>query len=218
LTEIPEHLLRRSRERRAALGQGGDAGSGGDGGAGSEGASALPARADAPARAPAAAAASRAPALIEEPAVVMPVYVAPTGPHKLRVPIWVMPVLAAIPLWAFFFPAAFSNHQKAAVTDPITIGKQVYLSSCSTCHGTNGEGGVGPALHGGQAALTFPNVADHIAWVKSGSMGIAKNAPYGDPNRTGGQHIAAKNDMPAFGATLSATQIQDVVAYERTKL
>jgi mono/diheme cytochrome c family protein len=54
--------------------------------------------------------------------------------------------------------------------------------------------------------------------VKNGSVGLAKGAPYGDPNRAGGQRVAAKNDMPAFGYTLTATQIQDVVAYERTKL
>ncbi len=215
MTEIPEHLLRRSRERRAALGLGGD----GEGGGDSESGAALQAKTEAaPARA--AAPASKAPAVIEEPAEVVPAvtYIAPTGPHKLRVPIWVMPVLVAIPMWAFFFPAAFSNHKKAVVTDPITIGNQVYHSSCSTCHGTNGEGGVGPALHGGQAAITFPIVADHINWVKNGSTGLAKNAPYGDPNRAGGQHLASKNDMPGFASSLSPTQIQDVVAYERTKL
>ncbi len=219
MTEIPEHLLRRSRERRAALGLGGDGeGGGGDALPATTGASAAPATAAA--ATPAAAPKAKAPAIIEEP-VVVPVhraYVPPTGPHKPPVPLWVMPVLVAIPLWAFFFPAAFSNHKKAVVTDPITIGDQVYHSACSTCHGQNGEGGIGPALHGGAAALTFPTVADHINWVKNGSTGLAKNAPYGDPNRTGGQHVASKNDMPGFAATLTPTQIADVVAYERTKL
>jgi mono/diheme cytochrome c family protein len=219
LTEIPEHLLRRSRERRAALGLGGDD-------AGGESAGALPARSDAPATpaasagsAPARATAAKAPAVVEEPLVPEPVaYVRPTGPHKLPVPVWVMPVLVAIPLWAFFFPGAFSKHQKAVVSDPVTIGNQVYHANCSTCHGSNGEGGVGPALHGGVSAITFPNVADQINWVKNGSTGLPKNAPYGDANRTGGQHVAAKNDMPGFANSLSATQIQDVVTYERTKL
>jgi mono/diheme cytochrome c family protein len=216
LTEIPEHLLRRSRERRAALGLGGDGGGGGEESSGS----ALPARTDAPAgAAPVKAAPVKAPAIVEEPLVPEPVaYVRPTGPHKLPVPIWAMPVLIAVPLWAFFFPGAFSNHQKAVVSDPVTIGNAVYHSNCSTCHGSNGEGGVGPALHGGLSALTFPNVADQINWVKNGSTGLAKNTPYGDPNRAGGQHVAAKNDMPGFASSLSAAQIQDVVTYERTKL
>ncbi|MDQ1394339.1 MAG: hypothetical protein QOF30_3316 [Acidimicrobiaceae bacterium] len=217
MTEIPEHLLRRSRERRAALGLGGD----GEGGGESESSgSALAAKSEAaPAKAPAASAA-KVPAVVVEPVEVAPAaYIAPPkGPHKLRIPIWVMPVLIAIPLWAFFFPAAFSNHKKAAVTDPVVLGNQVYHSSCSTCHGSNGEGGVGPALHGGVAAITFPKVADHIDWVKNGSTGLAKNAPYGDPNREGGQRVASKNDMPGFASSLSPTQIADVVAYERTKL
>jgi mono/diheme cytochrome c family protein len=194
---------------------------GGDGEGGEETAgAALPAKSEGAAPARAAAAAAKAPARVVEPLeVVAPVIVIPpTGPHKLRVPIWVMPVLAAIPMWAFFFPAAFSNHKKAAVTDPITIGTQVYKSSCSTCHGSNGEGGVGPALHGGQSVKTFPTVAAQIDWVKNGSTGLAKNFPYGDPNREGGQRVAAKNDMPGFTSSLSATQIQDVVTYERTKL
>ena len=113
---------------------------------------------------------------------------------------------------------AGSTAMKPVVVDPVTIGNQVYHSSCSTCHGSNGEGGVGPALHGGVAAITFPKVQDHIDWVKNGSTGLAKNAPYGDPNRTGGQHVASKNDMPGFASSLTPTQIQDVVTYERTKL
>ncbi len=227
MTEIPEHLLRRSRERRAALGIGGDGEAGGE-----SDASALPAKSDAPARTPATAGATagagagtakaeagKPPAVIEEPEVQPAAYIAaPTGPHKLPVPIWVMPVLIALPLWAFFFPSAFSNHQKAAVTDPVTLGNQVYHSSCSTCHGTNGEGGVGPALHGGVSKITFPKEADHIDWVKNGSIGLPKGAPYGDPNREGGQRLASKNDMPGFASSLSPAQIQDVVLYERTKL
>jgi mono/diheme cytochrome c family protein len=179
-----------------------------------------PARAAGAEKAPAAAAPARAPAVVEEPVDLAPApaKVLPKGPHKLPIPVWVMPVLVAIPLWAFFFPAAFSNHKKAAASDPVTIGNQVYHANCSTCHGTNGEGGVGPALHGGVAAITFPNIQDHIDWVKNGSTGLPKNAPYGDPNRAGGQHVASKNDMPGFGSTLSMTQIQDVVLYERTKL
>jgi mono/diheme cytochrome c family protein len=227
LTEIPEHLLQRSRERRAALGLGG----GGEGGAGAESgatAGALPAGSTpsrtttapvttATAAAPAAKGKAAAPAVIEEVHVLAPPP-RPIGPHKLPIPIWVMPVLVALPLWAFFFPGAFTNHHPVVVTDPIAIGDTVYHSSCSTCHGTNGEGGVGPALHGGQAVLTFPNVADQIKWVQTGSMGLAKNQPYGNPNRPGGQHVASKDDMPAFANALTPTQIQDVVAYERTKL
>jgi mono/diheme cytochrome c family protein len=217
LTEIPEHLLRRSRERRAALGLGGD-GDASDGESG-QGALAASSAAAAPAR-PAAAATKAAPkpAFIEEPVVVVPTYVAPVGPHKLKIPLWALTVLAAIPLWAFFFPPAFSNHHIVVVTDPVQLGALVYSNNCSTCHGAMGQGGVGPVLHGGQAVLTFPNVADQINWVDNGSMGLKPNQPYGSATRVGGQHKASKDDMPAFANILTPAQISDVVLYERTAL
>jgi mono/diheme cytochrome c family protein len=220
LTEIPEHLLRRSRERRAALGL-----SSGSGGEAEESAgSAAPAVAEAPTPARTGAASTEVaptaeapvPAVVEEPA---PTYIAPPrGPHKTKVPIWVMPVLIAIPLWAFLYPAAFTSHKKTVVTDPLALGQQIYTSAgCSGCHGATGGGGVGPALHGGQAVLTFPNIQDQLNWVKTGSQSLTPGTPYGNPNRPGGQRVA-KGDMPAFGSTLSPQQIQDVVMYERQKL
>jgi mono/diheme cytochrome c family protein len=131
-----------------------------------------------------------------------------------------MPVLVALPLWAFLYPGAFGNHKKVAVLDPLVVGQQVYTGSCSTCHGAAGEGGVGPALHGGQSKLTFPDVADQINWVKNGSQSLTQGTPYGDPGRTGGQHVVKETsgDMPGFGSSLSPAQIQDVVQYEREKL
>jgi mono/diheme cytochrome c family protein len=129
-----------------------------------------------------------------------------------------MPVLVSIPLWAFFFPGAFSNHHVVVVTDPIVLGKNVYEASCSTCHGTNGEGGVGPALHGGVAAKTFPQIADQIKWIDNGSMGLAKNAPFGSATNPLGQQYASKDDMPAFANSLTPAQIMDVALFERSKL
>lgn len=221
MTEIPEHLLRRSRERRAALGlSGGDESGGGDSGGGSAPADAgaaetKPARTTSSGVAPAAA---PTPAIAEQPAET-PSYIAvPRGPHKTKVPLWVMPVLVAIPLWAFLFPGAFGSHKKAVTNDPLTIGSQVYHSAgCSGCHGAAGEGGAGPALHGGQAVLTFPNVADQINWVKTGSAPFTGQL-YGSPTRPGGQRGPAKGGMPAFGSTLTQQQIEDVVAYERQRL
>ena len=220
MTEIPEHLLQRSRERRKALGLLSEGGEGGE--------AATPA---APARVEAAAPArpapgsgvepvgvAQAPAIVEEaPVVESPL----RGPHKVKVPVWVMPVLVALPLWAFLYPGTFNNHKKTVVLDPLVVGQQVYGSAgCSGCHGAAGEGGVGPALHGGTAKLTFPNIADQINWVKNGSQSLNQGTPYGDPGRTGGQHFVKETsgDMPGFASTLSPDQIQDVVLYEREKL
>jgi mono/diheme cytochrome c family protein len=222
LTEIPEHLLRRSRERRAALGLGGEGGEA-ETAAATTGtpAAAAPGTQSAPGGPstevqPAAGAA--APAVVEEEPVSVPTYIAPRGPHKSRIPIWVMPVLVALPLWAALYPGAFGSHLKAASTDPFVVGNNVYHSAgCAGCHGANGEGGIGPALHGGQSKLTFPNVADQIKWVQTGSAALAPETKYGDPNRAGGQRVA-KADMPAFATTLSPSDIAAVVQYEREKL
>jgi mono/diheme cytochrome c family protein len=224
LTEIPEHLLRRSRERRAALGLsgGGDdqealpSGAAGEGEAPTE----SPGRARAASTEVATTGVAAPPAIVDEaPPETLPTYVAPPrGPHKTRIPLWVMPVLIALPVWAFLFPGAFGSHIKATTTNPIVLGNQVYHSSgCSGCHGANGEGGVGPALHAGQSVLTFPNVQDQINWIKTGSVAFTGKM-YGNPNRPGGQRGPSKGDMPGFASTLSETQIEAVVTYERTAL
>jgi mono/diheme cytochrome c family protein len=97
---------------------------------------------------------------------------------------------------------------------PAASGRAVYATFCASCHGARGEGGVGPKLAGGEAKLTFPNEADHVNWVKTGSVAFAGKR-YGDPNRPGGQHGPATGGMPGFGAQLSDEEIKAVVAYER---
>jgi len=214
VTEIPEHLLRRSRERREALGLGGG------GGAGDETPTPAPAAAPvAVAEASAAPAPVEAVAVPEVPTGPDPVVLAAQAQRRNAVPLWVMPVLIALPFWGFFYMGAFGSRTKTAVVDPLVVGSQVYHSAgCSGCHGANGEGGVGPALQNGDAQITFPNIADQIAWVETGSQTKPIGTPYGDPNRPGGQRVVKVGAMPAFQGTLSPTQIQDVVMYEREKL
>ena len=217
MTEVPEHLLRRSRERREALGL--EGGGGAESGGESEGAAT-------PAPVPATAAAADVvaqPAAVATPAVAepepepQPTYIKP-DPGRAKNPLWVMPVLIGFPLWVIFYVGALNPPKATGPVDPLVLGNQVYHSAgCSGCHGANGEGGVGPPLHGGQAKLTFPTEADHISWVKTGSGPFA-GQKYGDPNRPGGQHGPATGGMPAFGGTLSDAQIQAVVTYEREQL
>jgi mono/diheme cytochrome c family protein len=100
----------------------------------------------------------------------------------------------------------------------MALGQQLYSSSgCAACHGARGEGGVGPRIAGGEAAKVFPNVSDEIAFIKSGS-GPYAGQRYGSPTRPGGQAGPAKGIMPAFGGSLSDTQIAAIVTYERAKL
>jgi mono/diheme cytochrome c family protein len=209
VTEVPEHLLARSRERRAALGLGG----------GDEGGAPAPAAAEGGAAsaeassAPVPAAAAAAPVVFEEPPPPPPPpYVAEL--QRTRVPLWVMPVLVALPFWGILYFGAFGSRHTEAVTAP--DGAAIFSANCAACHGAAGEGGVGPALENGDAAITFPDEADHISWVKTGSGPFA-GKPYGDPEREGGPRVA-KGGMPAFAGTLSDAEIQAVVTYEREQL
>ena len=215
MTEIPEHLLRRSKERRAALGQGGEGG--GDD---------APAEASAPAEsssapAPAASASTPAPAAApaEAPAVIdeppSPVLLADVATQRSKIPIWAVPVLVLLPFWAVLYAGAFGErgHEEEVVS-----GAQVYATNCAACHGANGEGATGPALAGGETKKTFPEEADHATWVREGSIGKAKGTPYGDAGREGGQRTIQQAGMPGFAATLTPAEINAVVQFEREEL
>jgi mono/diheme cytochrome c family protein len=211
VAEVPEHLLQRSRERRAALGLGG-----GDAGApatpapssGVEKATAAtPAATSAAPAAPAATTAKVSPAPAPEPA-------APR--RRPSVPMFVMPVLVMLPFWALLYAGAFGEREVHEET-PLDIGRSLYASQgCGGCHGATGGGGVGPALADGEAVLTFPDPADHAAWIKGGTASVGTGNPYGDPNRPGGGRVA-KGGMPAF-ANLSDEEIEAIVLYEREGL
>ena len=217
MTEVPEHLLRRSRERREALGLAGGSSPTGDGEetASPPAVAAAPAAAPAPAEPPAvpaegAPAPAPTPAPAEEP---VPSYIAPEAARS-RIPVWVMPVLAMLPFWGILYVGAFGERTRPQAGDP---GQLAYAANgCGSCHGTRGEGGVGPALAGGQSKLTFPNEADHANWIKTGSTAFAGQR-YGDPNRPGGQRGPATGGMPGFGS-LSDPELRALVAYERDRL
>jgi mono/diheme cytochrome c family protein len=219
MTQVPEYLLQRSRERRAALGL--------PPSGGAEGAApaAAPESETATAAAEVATVEAQVPATAEAPmpattAAPAPEAAPPLVPPSARsgIPTWVVPVLAILPVWAFAYVGALSPPAtKAQVLTPIQLGAQLFGKNCAQCHGAKGEGGVGPALAGGDAKITFPNEADHIAWVETGSL-TKKGQKYGDPNRPGGQRVAKVGGMPPFKGTLTDAQIKAVVTFERDGL
>lgn len=75
------------------------------------------------------------------------------------------------------------------------VGAVVYGSNCSSCHGTNGEGAIGPKLAGGAVVARFPNEQDEVAVVTDG-----------------------RGSMPAWRNRLTPAQIEAVVEYTRTHL
>ena len=138
-----------------------------------------------------------------------PAYVGPPQPppRRMRLPLWAMPVVAALPFWALLYAGAYGERGPEEVT-PLTLGAAVY-SNCSTCHGATGGGGVGPAMDG--VLETFPEFSDHVAWVTEGSAAV-KGQPYGATGKT------ATGGMPGFATSLSPEQIIAVVCHERITL
>jgi mono/diheme cytochrome c family protein len=206
VTEVPEHLLRRSRERREALGL---ATGGAPTPSGATPAPSTPVEA-APAAAPAAPAAPATPAAAPAPEAPPEPEHAPPPRPPARVPAWALPVLAALPFWAILYAGAFGERKVVDPNDPAVIGARVYRSAgCSGCHGATGGGGVGPPM--AAVKQTFPNEADHVAWIKTGSK-PTQGQPYGNSGRvsTGG--------MPGFEGALSQQEIEAVVKYEREQL
>jgi mono/diheme cytochrome c family protein len=206
LTEIPEHLLRRSRERRAALGLGGGAPageSGESGGAGGAEAAASPSEAATPATPAPTTPAAPVEEPKPEPPKPDPVYIQ-AAKRRRRVPYWAMSVLAAMPLWAYVYVRTLEP-PPAGEDDPIVLGEEQY-SQCASCHGAQGEGGSGPAFADGAIQETWPDWRDHMMWVRLGSDEWPGET-YGATNKT------KQGGMPAWG--LTDAELAQVVIHER---
>ena len=219
MTEIPEHLLKRSRERRAAIGKGGD--DAGDAGASDDSGGSAPAATPATTGGTAPAAAAGGPptrAAAPEPAAPPPPkpdphYVA-AAKSRRKVPWWAMATLSLMPVWGFMYVRALTEPVEAA-EGPLGLGAEIY-SSCSSCHGANGGGGVGYQFTGGEVLATFPQIQDQIRYVYFCTEGYNLSGIdiYGNPDREGGPHLTGQQGvMPAFGAQLSEYEILGVVCH-----
>lgn len=216
MTEVPDHLLARSRARRAALGLGG-----GDDGGGDAAPAAAAASGTEVEKAPAATAAAR-------PAAAVPAEVKPPEPlapyveaavKRKRIPFWAMPVLAFFPVWGVLYAQSLTPPESKEASQ-LDLGAEIYASKCASCHGGAGGGGVGRKLSDGELLKTFPNIEQQMEFVKNGSAGY-DGKPYGDPNREGGPHVGGSfgsAKMPAFKDTLKDNELFEVVRYEREKL
>lgn len=216
MTEIPEHLLKRSR---AAKGKPEPAADGGGGGAveATSSAAAAPAPSGPPAIAAAAAAIPKDPEPAPEPD--LPHYIVAANKRK-KLPLWAFLVVAALPIWAISFAGTM---QQPEVEDPLFEEAElayVQTGGCAGCHGANGGGGVGYKFSDGEIIKTFPEPIDMMAHIARGSTAI-NGEQYGDPNREGGAHVAgARNQgaMPAMVGVLTMAELELVVFHERAIL
>lgn len=220
MTEIPEHLLARSKARREAIGQeGGDAPA-----ASQESAStAVEPAAGAPPAAATGAAAASAPVPARAPAAPAPPPPPPKRPEvvaaerRRKIPWWAVPAIAGLPVWAGIY--AFTLEPQASEGLVATEGAELYAANgCASCHGATGGGGVGPAFEGGSLIETFPDPLQQVEWVRLGSEGwLAEVGPtYGEP----GKPVLgfSGSPMPGFEGSMSPEEIALVVRYEREVL
>ncbi|WP_420451533.1 hypothetical protein [Ilumatobacter sp.] len=229
MTEIPEHLLKRSRERRSAIGKGGDGGSddapttteaSSDAPATtSGGGSATPAETG-PSGPPTRAAAPQPEA--PKPPKPDPIYVS-AAKSRRKVPWWAMATLGLMPVWGFMYVRAVTEAPEV-VEGPLGVGAEVY-GSCASCHGANGGGGVGRQFSGGEVLDTFPVIQDQLRFTYWGTQGynLAGVSVYGDPDRPGGAHEAGSfGVMPQQGSEaggdLADEEILGVICHERYSL
>ena len=71
-------------------------------------------------------------------------------------------------------------------------GRDIYINSCATCHGSAGGGGRGKKLADGQVFETYPDFDDNVEHVKKG-----------------------RKQMPAYEDKLTEDQIIAVARYTR---
>jgi cytochrome c553 len=224
VTEVPEHLLKRSRDRRAALGLGG-----GDGGGAGGDAAASTSEPGREVQAAASTAAARPAAITPaeatiEPAKPRPAYVQASLNRK-KIPLWVMPVLAVLPLWAIVYVNTLSK-PRTTIPSQLDAGTAAYATKCSSCHQADGSGGNGRPLYAaadGGVVATFPNIVGQLEFVWLGSQLTAspvgsKGTPYGSADRKPSQHTTLSyngNPMPTFKGTLTQTELLEIVRHER---
>ena len=217
MTEIPEHLLKRSQAAKAkATGEPGPADA-----AAPAAASNAPAVAEsaAPAAAAKAAPAKAAPAAPPPPKPDPP-YVAAAKSRK-KIPYWAMATLSLLPIWMFMYARGLTPKEQK-VEGPLGVGAALYTGQCSGCHGTAGEGGVGYAFAGGEVLKTFPHIEDQLRWVYLGTKRYQEAGVqiYGNPEREGGAHVtgASGGQMPGWKGNLSDAEILAAVCDARYEL
>ena len=207
MTEIPEHLLNRSKARREAASGAAPAGD-------SAPATSTPAAATPSTPAPAAPAAPK----VAKPD---PAHVS-AAKNRKKIPFWAMSGLALLPLWAIVYLMAMKPAEKT-VEGPTAVGTTAY-ATCAGCHAADGSGGAGRVLWQGEVLKTFPHIEDMLNFVYNGSQRYvaADLKTYGDPNREGGAHAPLSyngNPMPQqgekAGGALTEAQILGVVCHIR---
>ena len=217
MTEIPEHLLKRSKAARAQAEGGAPAGRRRRGCPRRPAAAAATTASTSPA-VPTPAAPPAAPAGPPPPKPDIPVVAAAKA--RKKIPFWAFATLSTLPLWAFMYVRALTPSADA-IAGPLGDGATVY-TGCSSCHGSRRRGWRRLPVLAGRGAQDVPAHRGPAALGRTPAPRRTSRPGveiYGDPNRAGGAHIAkAKGVMPAQAGQLTEAQILAVVCHERFTL
>lgn len=107
-------------------------------------------------------------------------------------------MVAVFPLYRTFEPAARDEARADQLVSLQAEGEQIWSVNCASCHGLNGEGGVGPALNSKQ----FLQASTDDQTTLLVSVGVP-----------GSQMSAYSQD---FGGPLTSEQIKSVAVFVRS--
>jgi mono/diheme cytochrome c family protein len=129
---------------------------------------------------------------------------------RRKIPIWAMPVLAMLPVWAYVYVGTLSPPPEGP--SPSELGTELYVGACAGCHGGGGGGGTGPAFTNGAIYETWPSFEDHFEWVRLGSTGWteANGGTYGATDKP------VNGGMPGFAEeSVSDADLVFILLHER---
>jgi mono/diheme cytochrome c family protein len=107
-------------------------------------------------------------------------------------------MVAVFPLYRTFEPAARDEARAEQLVSLQAGGEQIWSVNCASCHGLNGEGGVGPALNSKQFLQASTD--------EQTSLLVSVGVP-------GSQMSAYSQD---FGGPLTSEQIKSVAVFMRS--
>lgn len=95
-------------------------------------------------------------------------------------------MVLVFPLYRFFEPAAREEARETQLESLVSQGEGIWSLNCASCHGVNGEGGIGPALNSEQflQAATNEQAARLIAVGVPGTQMNAYSLDFGGPLTT----------------------------------
>ena len=143
---------------------------------------------------------------------------------RKKIPLWVMPVLAFLPLWAIIYVNTLSK-PPSTVLDPARRRRRPSTpASCASCHQADGSGGAGRrplrcSRRRGRSrpSPTSPTSSSSCSWAATGTGADGTRLRQPEPAGRPAQRRSATTatPMPTFKGAITQTELLEVVRHER---